>query len=461
MKSHLAFGACLLVASTGVLVQATHVEAYSQYSVNRDATNCGACHGDFNSGTYVSSRDGVSWGTHLMSGHNAMMSSDCGACHQSSGRFPVFLNSSAGGSLGFSTSGCVGCHGRTADAGHGAADGRGVGLRQHHDRSGVTICRNCHADANTVTPLYIPVAESVNPFNYFTPDPSHLSKPTDACNVNGTESRYGATGLDNDGNGLYDLLDPACAIVTTSSTTTTTTTTTLVGGTTTTTTTTTTLGNGTTTSTTTSTTLDSGTTTSTTTSTTLDSGTTTSTTTTTIPDVNNDVDDDGISDADDPCINAGAHDITIKPKVVMKRLDAVVNDDGLLVKGEFVSASPFTDLGTDALRVVGLRKDGTLSFDIPIIGEVSGDEKKILFRDSTGANNGIIKFLVKNRSKKAPNQVKVLVKGKNGDYPFASGDEPIHVIVLIGDGSLGDCGETRFTAGQCVFNGAGNTMKCQ
>jgi hypothetical protein len=283
------FAGRLLIASIVLVAQTTRVDAYSQYSQNRDATNCGACHGDFNSGSYVSSHDGVAWGTHLMAGHNAMMSSDCSACHQSSGRFPVLTNSSAGGVLGFSTSGCVGCHGRGGDAGHGAADGRGAGLRQHHDRSGIHACRTCHADANTTTPTYTPVAESAMPFNYFTPDANHVNKPTDSCDANGTESRHGTTGLDNDGNGLYDSADPACSIVTTS----TTTTPAVarddldhhharrwqrrprrhdVGG------------------------------SSTTTTTTLEGGTTT---TTTLPDVDSDADDDGLSDADGPAATRG------------------------------------------------------------------------------------------------------------------------------------------------------------
>ena len=41
------------------------------------------------------------------------------------------------------------------------------------------------------------------------------------------------------------------------------------------------------------------------------------------------------------------------------------------------------------------------------------------------------------------------------------GSEPIRVIVVIGDGSAGECGETAFGAGACEFNGAGNTLKCR
>jgi hypothetical protein len=73
----------------------------------------------------------------------------------------------------------------------------------------VQICAPCHADANPAS--YTPVGENINPANYFTPDAAHLNKPTDPCNANGSESTFGPTGLDNDGNGVYDLADPACA----------------------------------------------------------------------------------------------------------------------------------------------------------------------------------------------------------------------------------------------------------
>jgi hypothetical protein len=59
----------------------------------------------------------------------------------------------------------------------------------------------CHADANTTSPTYTPAAESIEPYNYVTPDANHANKPTDSCDTDGTESRFGTTGLDNDGNG--------------------------------------------------------------------------------------------------------------------------------------------------------------------------------------------------------------------------------------------------------------------
>lgn len=199
-----------LVALLVLVIWAVRSEAYETYSQNRDATNCGACHGDFRATGYVSRHNETPWGTDLMSAHENMVSFECLACHQSiSPAFPVSTDTSAGGG-GLSPTGCVGCHGREQDAGHdNISAGRGAGLRQRHFRA-LGVCADCHRDADPAN--YVPVGENIAPANYFTPDTAHPDKPTDPCNANGSESKFGPVGLDNDGNGLYDLDDPACQV---------------------------------------------------------------------------------------------------------------------------------------------------------------------------------------------------------------------------------------------------------
>src|SRR5512139_2267193 len=192
----------LLLALLSAAPAARAFETYA--TVAPDVGNCADCHGAFNSGIYVSLHDNVSWNTSLMSGHNAMVSSACNTCHSGSSRTPVFIASS-NGTTGFPPIGCVGCHGRSNDS-TDPPGGYGAGLRQHHFISGITVCADCHADANPSA--YTPVAENIPPPYYFTPDTAHPNKPTDPCDANGTESRFGLTGLDNDGNGPYDLTDP-------------------------------------------------------------------------------------------------------------------------------------------------------------------------------------------------------------------------------------------------------------
>ncbi len=181
--------------------------AYETYSVSRNATNCRACHGDFRASSYISRTDGQPWPAGgLHNGHRfGMLGGDCNTCHQQSGNFPVILNFSAGGN-GLEPIACVGCHGRNEDA-TGIGD-RGAGLRQHHFSAGVSVCADCHADADPAA--FTSVAESVPPPYYFTPDANHPNKPTDACDGNGTESFVGAFGLDNDGDNLFDANDSDC-----------------------------------------------------------------------------------------------------------------------------------------------------------------------------------------------------------------------------------------------------------
>ncbi|MHB8877367.1 MAG: hypothetical protein ACYC8T_27050 [Myxococcaceae bacterium] len=141
------------------LLWAGSAAAYPQYSANKDATNCRACHGDFRAGAYTSLSDGTGWGNLHDLHRSTMLGGDCSTCHGAT-RFPALLSSSSGGT-GLAPIACAGCHGRAGDnvaANPEVAAGRsgyGAGLRQHHQRSGIAVCAGCHADANPAA--YTPV----------------------------------------------------------------------------------------------------------------------------------------------------------------------------------------------------------------------------------------------------------------------------------------------------------------
>ena len=201
------------------------VGAYDRYSVNRDATNCRACHGDFRgTAPYTSASDGVAWknpstsaNMNLHDGHRTyMLSGDCSACHLAS-RFPTMINQSNGGT-GLPAIGCLGCHGRAEPGAGGAITG--AGLRQHHWRAGETSCGNagCHTDADPAS--FTTANEHTFPPYYGAPDAAHPNKPTNPCNLNGTESAIAPPfGLDNDGNSVYDGNEPVCDLTPTRSST--------------------------------------------------------------------------------------------------------------------------------------------------------------------------------------------------------------------------------------------------
>ncbi len=187
-----AMALAIAVANMGPL--AMTADAFDQYSQNRDATNCRACHGDFRAAGYVSRTDGSNWGSNLHDPHrNTWLGGNCNVCHQPA-RFPVstFSAPGAGGLPGLS---CTGCH-------------DGEGLRLHHIREAGVVgtpndCNDCHAPP-------VPQPESVNPPFYG----SAVGQiPADACNTAAAprnENKFGSVGLDNDGDGLYDGADPDC-----------------------------------------------------------------------------------------------------------------------------------------------------------------------------------------------------------------------------------------------------------
>lgn len=206
-----------IVVIGAMLLGSLTARAYDMYSVNRDATNCRACHGDFRGpAPYTSANDGTAWkipstqaNVNLHDGHRTfMLSGDCNACHVASGRFPAYLNQARGGN-GLAAISCLGCHGRAEPAAGGAVTG--AGLRQHHDRAGVTTCgtAGCHSDANPAG--FTTADEHTLPPFYFMPDATHPNKPGNACNIGGSESAIAPPiGLDNDGDASYDGAGPEC-----------------------------------------------------------------------------------------------------------------------------------------------------------------------------------------------------------------------------------------------------------
>jgi hypothetical protein len=204
---------------------------YDQYSVNGDATNCRACHGDFRASFYTEmGPDGGFWFNGLHESHQAMVESDCNTCHSTGGRFPVKLDSSNGAS-GLSPIACTGCHGRDADSVNPGVptvtEGAAAGLRQHHwnadaDHPGLNlkVCLDCHADADPAA--FTPAGEDVLPTYYAEADPvDYPLLPVDPCDGSGPalEDQYGnlidggpdGRGTDNDGDLVYDGADTDCS----------------------------------------------------------------------------------------------------------------------------------------------------------------------------------------------------------------------------------------------------------
>ncbi|RPH96441.1 MAG: hypothetical protein EHM68_11235 [Lysobacterales bacterium] len=197
-KAHSSIKGFLLLAL--ILACCSTAWAYDDYS------GCESCHGSFDSGNYQSNHDSANWGTNLMDAHTNWVDGKCGACHQSDLLADVWLNQSNDGTFAKS---CVGCHGRdedvngscVGDSGVQAECGSGAGLRESHEsKVGAGTCANCHSGDPT------PAGEDIQPHYYFL----QASTINNSCDANGSESQFGTTGLDNDGDGQRDASDSDC-----------------------------------------------------------------------------------------------------------------------------------------------------------------------------------------------------------------------------------------------------------
>lgn len=197
-----------------------------------------------------------------------------------------------------------------------------------------------------------------------------------------------------------------------------------------------------------------------------------------------DSDGDGVGDGCDPCTNPGGiHDITVKPKIIAKKIntDVTAGNDGLLIKGEFISGTSFATINPLAPgnggRIILRDQMGNTIIDQTLPTTTFGGAgtkgwkpggtpvKRWTYTDKTTTPpSGIFKVIFIDHNNLAANQVKVIVKGKNGTFPIVSGDEPVKAIIVMGDqaaGDAGQCGESAFGAPQCDFNAAGNKLTCK
>jgi len=197
----------------------------------------------------------------------------------------------------------------------------------------------------------------------------------------------------------------------------------------------------------------------------------------------NDADGDGSGDACDVCTNVGGlQALNVKPRVMIKNIniDTTAGNDRLLIKGSFAlpGSTSFANLDPSAggMRVVMRSASGVLSFDTSVVPglfagkgtagwklNASGNTWK--FIDKTGSPaNGLVKAVIKDLDRKSPNRVKVIVKGRNGVYPFVSGDEPPRISVGLGGAAAaaaGECTETDFVAPDCRFSTKGDKLVCK
>lgn len=185
--------------------------AYESYHdpLQNDKGYCSTCHPGF--------AGGRSDALHaLHTGGSDPVTGECSLCHTGSGRDNPLTMWSIGDGSGNGL-GCAGCHGRMYGEAirdnyrgfptFGRSKSSGYGLRRHHFNSGVTVCLVCHAPE---PPGGAILPESEGPPYYARSDVSLGGRPVDACTNEDTANDQDAAGLDNDGDGLYELNDADC-----------------------------------------------------------------------------------------------------------------------------------------------------------------------------------------------------------------------------------------------------------
>jgi hypothetical protein len=187
MKTRALLAAICAVAVIAIAPAALSFETFDTDPNDQSTGNCASCHGLFGA-AYTPPYASTTWSIDLHEMHrgNSYMNTDCDLCHLGTGadRDLVYLDNSNTGGLG-----CSGCH-------------TGPGLRAHHTQAGETcIAGPCHPSDPT------PASEDTLPANYGTSG----TNVNDSCNGDGSEDWSGDLwGLDNDGDGLYDIEDPDC-----------------------------------------------------------------------------------------------------------------------------------------------------------------------------------------------------------------------------------------------------------
>ena len=158
--------------------------AYARYN-----DGCQGCHGSFTGSRSPKGSIFPSDDKHFMHRNSSAMGTACDLCHTDGDNWNPNIGYS-NGTGNVPGLGCVGCH-------------DGAGLRQHHTNARVS-CTGCHGNET-------PVGENILP-RYYGTTATNADQPCNpvpqAGNENWTVGDF--TGLDNDGDGLYDAADPDC-----------------------------------------------------------------------------------------------------------------------------------------------------------------------------------------------------------------------------------------------------------
>jgi hypothetical protein len=220
MKKFVVPGVCIMVL-VAIAAWAPDAQAFKFYSDNvNDVGQCAQCHTGFRQDSdYVSQAEGsLLWGgksLHQAHLDNTDVDASCDNCHGGADITAVRMVNLSSSGTGAGTApaiSCSGCHGRLEDENTVTENGTGwgAGLRQHHNGAGVGLCLTCHADSDPAA--FTTAGEDTMPPYYAFVTNGRVNTTMEPCSMTDTEYLEGLTiGLDNDGDGVYDMADPDCS----------------------------------------------------------------------------------------------------------------------------------------------------------------------------------------------------------------------------------------------------------
>ena len=184
-----------------------------------------------------------------------------------------------------------------------------------------------------------------------------------------------------------------------------------------------------------------------------------------------DVDDDGVGDACDPCrtLVAGQHLWDVGKLVVAGLGDGVSGNERLRLRGLFALATgaftvdPLTHgarlevRGADALpRLAVTLPAGPYTHPGPGWARVGS---MVVFKDRReGGTGGVTALRVRDRG---AGVVKVSVTVRRTSLAIGGVDLPLAATLVLGDGAAGECGELSFAAAECTASPAGTRISCR
>lgn len=172
-----------------------------------------------------------------------------------------------------------------------------------------------------------------------------------------------------------------------------------------------------------------------------------------------DLDEDGICDAVDPCVESSA--IVDGVALVVKGFATERADDAFRLTATLVASAPLDLASTGFAFALGNRYWGAFAHAAIPSGTAWRPAARggWSYRDPQGTAGGITSVKIKGRGHGA---YALKIDGRRGSYAAWADIRPVHVTVALAVSGAGAdaCGETYLSLARCGFPASGNTMRC-